>query len=71
MLGPHDDAPMRAEIVTYFKDKIVKAVKMWQRSDGEPVRSNVVNDFMKEVSENLTLRLGQQITISAGNAWYH
>ena len=38
---------------------------MWQRSDGEAVRSNVVNDFMKEVSENLTLRLGQQITISA------
>ena len=65
MLGPHDDVPTRAEIVTYFEDKIVKAVKMWQISDGEAVRSNVVNDFMKEVSDNLTLRLGQQITISA------
>ena len=47
----HDAVPTRAEIMTYFEDKIVKAVKMWQRSDSEAVCNNVMNDFMNEVSE--------------------
>ena len=64
MLGPHDYVPTRAEIMTYFEEKIVKAVKKWQGSDGEAINSNVVNDFVKEVSENLNQKLGQQITIS-------
>lgn len=75
LLCRHDDVPTRTEIMTYFEDKIVKAVKMWQRSDGEAVHSNVVNDFMKEVSDNLTLRLWTAdhniCCRSLDNAWYH
>ena len=41
MLGPHDGVPTRAEIITYFEDKTVKAIKKWQMSDGEAA-SNIV-----------------------------
>ena len=64
MLGPHDAVPTRKEIMTYFEDKIIKAVQTWQGSDGGTVGSNVLNDFVKEMTENLTQRLGEQIAIS-------
>ena len=74
MLGPHDVIPTWAEIMTYFQDKVVQAVKTWQRSDSKAVHSNVLNDFVKEVYENLNQGLGEQITISDVNqltVWYY
>lgn len=37
---------------------------MWQRSDGEAVCKNILNDFVKEMSESLNQTPGEQITIS-------